>query len=487
MKRRQGSDLASEHVHMIGIGGTGMTALAGLLHETGCRVTGSDKALYPPTSTLLERMGLEAHVGFDAAHLSPAPDLVVVGNAVSRGNPEVEEVLDRRLPYASMPQVIEERFLNGNHAIVVAGTHGKTTTTSMLAWVLHHAGREPGFLIGGAPLNFELPYRPGSGNAFVIEGDEYDTAFFDKGPKFMHYRPDTVLLGTVEFDHADIYRDEQAVSTAFRRLVNLVPRRGLIVRHEESELARKVTDDAFSRVEGYGLEAGGWRATALRETEAGTLMSVQRDGRRFAEIQLQVLGRHNVRNALSVIAAAHDQGLSAAEIEAGLGSYRGVRRRLELLGEPAGVRVFDDFAHHPTAIDETLRAVRARYTGRRVWAVLEPRSWSLRRGVFQERLAGVFDAADRILVAPVFNAAAIAADERLDVERLTADLAARGKTASAMADADEILAHLLASVGTGDVVVIMSNGGFDGLHRRLLGGLAERAQREGHASCAGGS
>ena len=257
--------MAREHVHLIGIGGTGMTALAGLLRQRGCRVTGSDGRLYPPTSTILERLDVEVGVGFDSEWLSPAPDLVVVGNAISRGNPEVEAVLDQGLEYTSMPRLVGERFLRGRHSIVVAGTHGKTTTASMLAWVLFQAGRDPGFLIGGLPVNFDLPFAEGQGAAFVIEGDEYDTAFFDKGPKFMHYRPRTVLLGTVEFDHADIYGDLEQVKTAFRRLTNLVPASGLLIRHEQNPLTVEVTEAAFSRVEGYGDEAGRWRAVNLTE------------------------------------------------------------------------------------------------------------------------------------------------------------------------------------------------------------------------------
>ena len=379
--------MAREHVHLIGIGGTGMTALAGLLHLAGSRVTGSDRELYPPTSTILDGLGLEVSSGFDAANLDPAPDLVVVGNAISRGNPEVEQMLDRRLEYTSMPRLLSERFLSQRHSIVVAGTHGKTTTASLLAWVLAHSGRDPGFLIGGAPLNFSLPFRLGTGGTFVIEGDEYDTAFFDKGPKFMHYRPDTVLLGTVEFDHADIYEDLGQVKTAFRRLVNLIPRRGLLVRHEESAEACAVSDRALCRVEGYGGGEGIWRYVDVVGTDAGTGFTVLRDGRTFADIELPMDGAYNVRNAVAVIAAAHEQGLTAAEIASGLATFEGVRRRMEPRGEKAGVKVLDDFAHHPTAIAETLQAVRRRYPDSRVHAIVEPRSWSMRRNVFQERLA----------------------------------------------------------------------------------------------------
>ena len=464
-----------EHVHLLGIGGTGMTALAGLLHESGARVTGSDRKLYPPTSTLLERLSLEVYEGFDARHLDPAPDLVVVGNAMSRGNVEVEEVLDRRLPYASMPGVIETRFLPGRHSVVVAGTHGKTTTTSMLAWVLERTGLEPGYLIGGAPIDLEFPFRVGRGAPFVLEGDEYDTAFFDKGPKFMHYRPDTAILGAVEFDHADIYRDLEQVTTAFRRFVGLVPRRGLLVANHDTPTTREIASRALSRVATYGLASDAqWRAEAWAEAPSGARCRVRRAGEPYAEIELAVPGRHNVMNALGTLIAAEELGVSKADVLAGLATFRGVRRRMEVVGTAAGVSVIDDFAHHPTAIAETLRSARARYPGRRLWGVLEPRSWSLRRNVFQDRLAPSFDAADRVLIAGVFGAEALAESERLDPERLTAEIRERGKEAEFLPDADEILARLLDESRPGDVVIVMSNGGFGDLPRRLVEALGAR-------------
>ena len=466
--------MAKEHVHLIGIGGTGMAALAGLLLESGCRVTGSDRDLYPPTSTLLKDLGLEVHAGFDEKHLRPAPDLVVVGNAVRRGNPEAEEVLDRRLRYTSMPRIVAERFLEGRHCIVVVGTHGKTTTTAMLAWVLHHAGRDPGFLIGGVPVDFERSYRRGRGPAFVVEGDEYDTAFFDKGPKFMHYRPDTAVVGTVEFDHADIYRDLAEVKRAFTWFTNIVPARGLIVRHEDCETTREVTGQARSRVEGFGFDSGAWRAEAIRDDGEGARFRVLRDGRAFLDGSLRLSGDYNVRNALAVTAAAAEQGVPAREIASGLASFGGVRRRLEVRGEADGVLVLDDFAHHPTAIAETLRAVRRRFPGRRVWAVLEPRSWSLRRNVFQDRLAACFESADEVVLASVFHPEDIAAEIRLDPERLVRDLASRGRPARFLPDVEAIIGFLSAATKPGDVVTVLSNGGFGALHEKLLDELTRR-------------
>ena len=461
-----------EHVHLIGIGGTGMASAAGLFQEAGCRVTGSDGPLYPPTSTILAGMGVEVFEGYDARHLDPVPDLIVVGNAVRRGNPEAEEVLDRRLPHLSMAAAIEQRFLAGRHSIVVAGTHGKTTTTAMLAWVLHHAGRDPGYLIGGLPLDLPASYRLGRGPAFVIEGDEYDTAFFDKGPKFMHYRPDTALIGTVEFDHADIYRDETEVKRVFRWLTNIVPRRGLIVRHEDCAATVEVTSHAQARIQGYGLESGAWRAGRIQHGSDGVSFRATRDGAPFADVRLAISGEYNVRNALSVIAAAVEQGLSADEIAAGLASFRGVKRRMEVKGEAGGVLVLDDFAHHPTAIAQTLRAVRQRHPGRRVWAVLEPRSWSLRRNVFQERLGASFDDADEVILAEVFGADQLAPSERLDPGKLVADLAARGRPARFLPGVDAIVAYLADHARSGDVVAILSNGGFGGIHESLLAALA---------------
>jgi UDP-N-acetylmuramate: L-alanyl-gamma-D-glutamyl-meso-diaminopimelate ligase len=462
--------VSQEHVHLIGVGGTGMSSLAGLLRESGCRVTGSDNPLYPPTSDILADLGIEVF-RYDAANLDPVPDLIVVGNAVRRGNPEAELLLDRKLAYASMPEVLYDRFLRQRHAIVVAGTHGKTTTTSMLAWVLHRAGRDPGFLIGGAPKNFPSSFRVGSGPAFVVEGDEYDTAFFDKGPKFMHYRPDTAVVGTVEFDHADIYRDLAEVMRAFTWLTNTVPGRGLVVRHEDCEVTRQVTARALARVQGYGLDSGEWRAADVVEETSGVRFHVLRDGAFWAEVAMRVSGEYNVRNALAVAAAASEQGLTPEEIALGLATFEGVRRRLEVRGEVGGVLVLDDFAHHPTAIGETLRAVRGRFPGRRVWAVLEPRSWSLRRNVFQDRLPQALAGADEVVLADVFGAEELQVAERLEPGRLVSDLEALGRPARFLPDVDAIVAHVAAHARKGDVVAVMSNGGFGGLHDKLLAAL----------------
>jgi len=456
-----------------------MAGLAGLLQDSGCSVSGSDRRLYPPTSTLLAELGILVYEGFDASHLDPAPDFVVIGNAVRRGNPEAEETLDRGLPYGSMPQVLRERFLAGRHSVVVAGTHGKTTTTALIAWILDRAGRNPGFLVGGMPVDLPRPYRLGRGRAFVIEGDEYDTAFFDKGPKFMHYRPDTAVLGTVEFDHADIFRDFQDVKRVFGWLGHLVPRRGLLIRHEDCEASREVTEGVLCRVEGFGLERGVWRASRIEEGPEGSTFTILRGGDFFAEARIRQPGEHSVRNALAAVAACVEQGLSAEEIVPALSAFRGVKRRLEERGEADGVVIVDDFAHHPTAIFETLRAVRRRYPGRRVWAVLEPRSWSLRRNVFEETLVGAFDPADEVVIADVYGKEELSPEVRLDPERLVRRLLERGKSARHRPTVEDIVDEIVARARPGDVVATLSNGSFGGIHERLLDALSRRSRGRG--------
>jgi UDP-N-acetylmuramate: L-alanyl-gamma-D-glutamyl-meso-diaminopimelate ligase len=346
----------------------------------------------------------------------------------------------------------------------------------MLAWLLYHAGRDPSFLVGGVAVNFGGLYRLGDGPAFVIEGDEYDTAFFDKGPKFMHYRPDTAIVGTVEFDHADIYRDLDQVRTTFERFTNIVPRRGLVIRHEDCEVTRQVTDGAFSRVQGYGLDAGMWRAVDLRDGTSGVSFTILRDERQFVDVTMNVSGHHNVRNALAATAAAVEQGLSAEEVGAALATFDGVKRRLEPRGEIDGVAVLDDFAHHPSAIAETLGAVRRRHGDRRIWAIFEPRSWSLRRNVFQERLAGAFAPADAVVLAGVFNLDEVPEELRLDPHRVVRQLVAQGKEAHCIDGVDAIVSHLEGRLRPGDVVAVMSNGAFDGLVDKLLHALESRTQ-----------
>ena len=464
-------------VHLIGVCGTGMASLAGMLAARGYRVTGSDQEIYPPMSTQLRALGIEPRP-FAEQNLEPAPDLVVIGNAIRRGNPEAEAVLDRRMRFTSMPALLREEFLDGRRVSVVAGTHGKTTTTAMLAWILSATGRDPSFLVGGVPRNFDASYRLGAGPEFVIEGDEYDTAFFDKGPKFMHYMPDTAILNAVEFDHADIYRDFETVQTQFRRLVNIIPRRGLLLARANDPGVRSVIEKAFCRVETFGLGPGAhWRGEDLEHGDGGCAVTILRGEETVARVTLAVPGEFNVRNALAAIAAAAEAGVSPREAAEAAARFTGVKRRQELRGTAGGVAVIDDFAHHPTAIAETLRAVRQRAQGGRIWAVLEPRSWSLRRNVFQDQLAQAFSDADLVLVAPVYHAEALADSERLDVPRLVASLRERGVDGQALPGVPAIVEKIVSSAAPGDTVVAMSNGGFDGFHDALLTALKSRQRQ----------
>ncbi len=465
-------------VYLIGIGGTAMASLAGMLKECGYRVSGSDSGVYPPMSIFLKRLGIPVHEGYSEQHLEPAPGLVVIGNALSRGNPEVEAVLERGLRYESMARVVKEMFLRGRESLVVAGTHGKTTTSSILAWILDAAGLEPGFLIGGIAENFSssfrVPRRPGG--LFVIEGDEYDTAFFDKGPKFVHYLPRAVIVTSVEFDHADIYPDLESVKLAFRRLVNLAPRSGVIVADGESAAVAECVAGAFCPVERFGFAAGEWTARNVEHTAQATRFEVYRDGRFFLRAEWPLPGEHNVRNALAAVAVAARYGAGAEALARALASFQGVKRRMELRGEAGGVIVVDDFAHHPTAIRETLRAARARFTGRRLWAVLEPRSNTLRRRVFEKELGEALALADRVLLAGVFRSANIPEAARLRPERVVEGLVGRGVEAGFFATADDIVAAIMPQLESGDVVVVMSNGGFDNIHEKILKNATE-AQR----------
>src|SRR6202790_1581663 len=379
----------TKHVHVIGIGGSAMAPLAGMLREHGFRVTGSDSGVYPPASTLLDSLGIAFYNSFEAAHLQPAPDLVVVGNIIARGKPELEEVLDKKIPYRSLPEILEEIFLPGRHSIVVSGTHGKTTTTAMLAWIFHSAGKRPNFLVGGVAENFGKSYGLGGGPEFILEGDEYETAFWDRGPKFFHYHPDDLIITSLEFDHADIYADFEAYQLAFRRLVNLVPRSGRVVvwgdTQDSGPALRQAASKAFCPVETYGfVVSNDWVASGVVVEGDKTWFRVFHRGKEFGEFSLAATGRHNVLNAMAAIAVAHGRGIGADVLAKALATFRSVKRRMDVKGEVRGVLVVDDFAHHPTAVRATIEAARARWPGRRLWAILEPRSNSMRRKVFQE-------------------------------------------------------------------------------------------------------
>jgi UDP-N-acetylmuramate: L-alanyl-gamma-D-glutamyl-meso-diaminopimelate ligase len=468
------------HFHLSGIGGAAMAPLAGMLAESGHRVTGSDAGVYPPASTLLEGLGIRWSNGFDPANLHPAPDIVVIGNALSRGNPEVEYVLDRKIPYRSLPQILEEFFLPGHDSLVVTGTHGKTTTTSMLSWILHHAERHPSFLIGGVAENFGRSFGLGGGNEFVLEGDEYDSAFFDKAPKFLHYHPDEVIITSLEFDHADIYADLASIELQFKRMVNLVPRHGRIVAWGESETVRGVVSKAFCPVETYGFTPGmDWLAGDVEFTEGETRFRVSHKGREVARVRMLLAGRHNVLNALSAIAIASGRGVSGPAIEDAMATFHGVLRRLEVKGEASGVLVIDDFAHHPTAIRVTIDAARHRWPGRRLWAVFEPRSNTMRRKVFEAGLAASLSTADAAVLGAVSRANLLEDEERLSPERVLDAIRAAGRTAEGFESASEIAEYLAGKTRPGDVVLVMSNGSFDGLCGKLLGKLQERGAPAG--------
>src|ERR1700722_9438645 len=462
----------NKHIHLIGICGTAMASLAGMLRGRGFRVSGSDAAAYPPMSDFLVSLGIPVAQPFAAENLQPAPDLVVVGNAISRGNVELEYVLDQRILFSSMPQILHDQFLRGKEVLVVAGTHGKTTTTSLLAWIFHTAGLQPSFLIGGIAENFDSSFQLGQGKHFILEGDEYDTAFFDKGPKFLHYFPDSVILTSVEFDHADIYKDLDAVETAFKRLMNLVPRRGRIVGFDSGESGNASIDrclqKAFCPVERYGASnRAAWKIVNLKLGEERTSWSVLRDGKPWADFEFSLGGEYNVWNATAAAALAANYEIPKDVIAQALETFRSVKRRLEVKAEVNGITIIDDFAHHPTAIEQTIRALRARYPRSRLWVVLEPRSNTMRRNVLQDALARSLALADQVVVAAIFKSDAIPEAERLDLNRVVHEIQQRGKQARILADADTIVDVIAPELRERDVVAILSNGGFGGIYEKL--------------------
>ena len=475
-----------KHVHVIGIGGSAMGPLAGMLRESGYRVTGSDSGVYPPASTLLESLGISFHHTFDAAHLHPAPDLVIVGNIIARGNPELEEVLDRKIPYRSLPEILEEAFLPGRHSIVVSGTHGKTTTTAMLAWIFHSARRRPNFLVGGVAENFGKSYGLGGGGEFILEGDEYETAFWDRGPKFFHYHPDDLIITSLEFDHADIYADFETYELAFRRLVNLVPRSGRVViwgdTDDSGPALRRAASKAFCPVETYGFSQGNdWVADQVAGDGDITHFRVTHDGNLFGEFALAATGRHNVLNSLAGMAVAHDRRISVDSIANALATFRSVKRRMDVKGEHGGILVVDDFAHHPTAVRATIEAARSRWPKRRLWAILEPRSNSMRRKVFQESLPKALALADHVVLGGVFRAQQLGDDNRMDPESVADDVRHLGREARTFAGSDAIADYLSTEAKPGDLLLIMSNGSFDGLCEKLVKKLDRGVPTEARA------
>jgi UDP-N-acetylmuramate: L-alanyl-gamma-D-glutamyl-meso-diaminopimelate ligase len=459
----------SRKIYLIGICGTAMASLAGMLREKGYTVIGSDSDVYPPMSDFLDHLGIPVFKGFNAENIEKSkPDLVVIGNALSRGNAEIEYVLDSGLRYASMAETVKELFIRGKTSLVVAGTHGKTTTTAMLAWLLDSAGRKPSFLVGGIAENFGRSFQVSDGPEFVIEGDEYDTAFFDKGPKFLHYLPKIVLLKNIEFDHADIYADLEALKTSFRRLINIVPRSGLIVAGIDSPVVKELIPAAFSRVATAGIAMGEWQATKIETKPDGMAFDVVRSESHVGHFTIPLPGVFNVQNALGVVIVGKELGISNDVIQKAFSTFKSVKRRLEVRGEVNGVTVYDDFAHHPTAVHETLRAVRERHPDSRIWAVFEPRSQTCRRRIFEQAFIESFDPADATVIARVYGASHLAPEETLSPDRVVEGIRARGKRAFTFGSTDEIVSFLAAEARPGDHVVIMSNGGFDNIHNKLL-------------------
>lgn len=452
-----------------------MASLAGMLQARGHKVTGSDQNVYPPMSTQLESLGIEIMQGYDAENTELPRDITVIGNTIMRGNPELEEVLNRKLEYRSQAETVREEFIRGRRSMVVAGTHGKTTTTSIAAWVCEVGGLDPTFLVGGVVQNFGQSYRVTDSNYFVIEGDEYDTAFFDKRPKFMSYMPEIAIVNNIEFDHADIYKDIDAIKWQFSRLMNLVPGTGRLICGIDSpvvgEVLASMEGKLYTTVETFGLSPEAkWQARDLEFDGSGTKFKIHREGSLWGEFTTNMIGEFNVRNALAVIIAADAWGVSKEKMQESFDTFLSVKRRMEIRGVERGVTVIDDFAHHPTAVNETLKALRQRYADNRLIAVFEPRSRSSRLSIFEEQYKKAFTHADQIIIAGVFNPedAKRFGDELLDVEKLVAEIASSGKFAATFPDADAIVEHLEPGMADGDVIAVMSNGGFGGIHEKLL-------------------
>ncbi len=462
----------AKRIHLIAVCGTGMAALAGLLKAAGHRVSGSDADIFPPMSILLERAGVPVSIGFNAANITPDIDRVVIGNAVRADNPESVATLAQGISYSSMPETLADFFLKERKPAVVTGTHGKTTTSSLLAWVLASAGRDPGMMIGGWVKNFDGNYRLGKSEHFVVEGDEYDTAFFDKGPKFLHYRPQHAILTSIEHDHADIYLDLAAVQQAFCRFVALLPRDGFLVAADDP-IVREVARGAACEVETYGLDAtADWSANVPVSQDGRLIYEVRYRGKGIGTVDSPLAGRHNLKNSLAVIALCHRLGVSWEAICDGIARFEGVKRRQEVVGTVRNITIIDDFAHHPTAIAETLAALRLRYPGQRLWAVFEPRSASSRRNIFQSAFVDAFSGADRTIIADVFAQEKVPGDLRLDPAKIISGLTAAGHEAMFIPTAAEIVTTLATALAPGDVICIMSSGGFGGIHSKLLTALA---------------
>jgi UDP-N-acetylmuramate: L-alanyl-gamma-D-glutamyl-meso-diaminopimelate ligase len=460
------------HIHFMGICGTAMASLAGILKSMGFRITGSDQNVYPPMSTQLERLGIPIQQGYKKENLKDRPDLVIVGNVISKTNEEAQALLASDIPYTSLPKALGEYVIANRESIVIAGTHGKTTTTSLAAWVSDAVGLQAGFLIGGIPINYNFSFRAPKGNYFVIEGDEYDTAFFDKVPKFVHYKPKHVILTSIEFDHADIYADLNAVKDAFRRLLELIPADGTLIYNAEDENIKSLLKHCKTKKQfSYGMHAGDYRPMDRESIAGRNQFGVKFNGQNVADLALKIFGEHNTMNALSVFALAHVLKWPLANVLQGMASFQGVKRRQELLGEPGGVTVIEDFAHHPTAVRLTLASIRERFPKRRLIAVFEPRSATSRRKVFQKDYVEAFLESDLSFFSAPFDQSKIAEGERFSVEELVKDIRAKKHHAHAEPSVDALVKQILKEAKKDDVIILMSNGGFDGIYQKILGGL----------------
>jgi UDP-N-acetylmuramate: L-alanyl-gamma-D-glutamyl-meso-diaminopimelate ligase len=461
---------AIKSVHFIGIGGTAMASAAAAMQDKGFEVTGSDQNVYEPMASFLASKNISVMNGYDERHLSHKPDLVIVGNAISRGNPEAEYVLDHKLRYTSLAALLAEFFIRGKRSLVVTGTHGKTTTTSLLTWVFEHNGFNPSYLIGGIPNNFSQGARFTDSEWFIIEGDEYDTAFFDKRSKFIHYQPEVAIINNLEFDHADIFENLAAIKKTFNHFIRIVPRNGLLLGNGDDPNLAPLLNVTHCPVKRFGLGPdNAVQAFNMRFGPTATDFEIP-----SFKFHLNLVGELNVRNALAVIGAAKHCGLSNKQIQSAFDTFKGIKRRMEVKGIAGGVTVIDDFGHHPTAIRETMRALRIKYAKEKIWAIFEPRTNTTRRNVFQNELAESFAEADAVVVSQVARLDQLAPEERLNPEKLMQQISAGGKPAVYLPDADAIVNHIGQHVQGGDVVVVFSNGGFGGIHGKLLQRLGRR-------------
>ena len=461
-----------KHIHLMGICGTGMSSLAGILKDAAYHVTGSDQNIYPPMSDFLKELSIQVLEGYAAENLHPVPDLVIVGNVITKHNPEAVELARLNTPYLSLPQALRHFAIGNKKSIVPCGTHGKTTTSALTAWILEKAGMDPGFMIGGIPNNFRSNFRLGNGRFFVVEGDEYDTAFFDKGPKFLHYNPFITILTGIEFDHADIYQDLDHVIESFRRLIRLIPSDGLLIVNGDDPVSEIQSRNAKCPVITYGFSQGSqWKPVDILFEEDQTQFAVLKNDREYMTVSTPLYGRHNISNLLSTLVLADSLGIEKSVLYEAMETFKGIRRRQEIKGKKRGILVLDDFAHHPTAVKETIRAVKEKHKTRRLIAVFEPRSNSSRRDIFQEKYALSFDMADLILIPEPPLMAKIPPNERFSSRKLVEDLRDKGLEAFYCPDSDDLLNQIIGQSQEGDVVLIMSNGPFDNLPQKVVDAL----------------